>query len=365
MWDSTIVELIDMLLAGYELDIDDLERLLEKGRERSEGHYLEVKQGHPERDRSNPADTIRRYLSGFANSDGGILLLGVNNDWEVVGYSAPGNADSAQWANDCIQRIASNFSPLPRFQVVNHADGSVLVAVATRSLNLVPIIENSRQRYYLRIHDQTRSMPDWMISDLMLGRRAYPYLHISDVSISNIRRHLEGNRFTGNTQYPYEYLSVDFAFLVENESLFWAEDVSMGMIGWVLESRAGRLNNHLLAHVTIQNPSPFGDCQPLVLRHLRQSAQMPFVLDPFSERIININGWNIPLKCVSDFYMYTWNAALYVIARETPPVWYRLSLTINSNLLTLQRSNAFDQIGGENLRLMKTSGGRPTVSWSS
>lgn len=357
MWDSTIVELIDMLLAGYDLESGDLERLLERGKERSEGHYLEVKQGHPERDQSNPTDTIRRYLSGFANSDGGILLLGVNNDWDVVGYSAPGNADAAQWANDCIQNIASYFSPLPRFQVVPHNKGPVLVAAAARSLNLVPVVENARQRYYLRFHDQTKTMPDWMISDLMLGRRAYPYLNISKASILTLRRHRNDNPFQ-------EYLSLDLQFIVENESLAWAQDVTLGMVGWVLEPSAGRISNHLLAHITIQDAIPFGSCHPLVISHQRQSSQASFTLDPFSERTMRNGGWNIPLKCIDNFFMHTWKAVIYVIARKTPPVWYQLSLTIDSNLLTKQQVNAVEQIGEENLRLTKISGGRPIVSWN-
>lgn len=357
MWDSTIVELIDMILAGYEMETDDLVRLLEKGKQRAEGHYLEAKQGHRQMDKGRSSKILRQYISGFANSDGGILLFGVTNDWSVVGFTAPDNTDAVQWATNCIHNMAPSFSPQPRFQTVPHPDGPVLVAATTRSLNLVPVTEGSRQHYYLRFNEETTTMPDWMISDLMLGRRAYPYLHISEVSIQGLRRHWGDN-------HSSEYLSLDFRFVIGNDSLTWAQDIISGMIAWVLESRAGRISNHPLAHITVQNASPFGSCQPLVLKHKRQSSQAPFTLDPFSERAITNPGWNIPLTCNGEFYTYPWKTAIYIIANDAPPVWYQLTFNVDSNLLKMIPNNEVGHLGEENLRLTKISGGRPIVSWS-
>lgn len=355
MWSSTIAELIDLLLTGYEMQPADLERLLEKGKSQSEGHYLEAKQGHPQKDKGNPQDTIRRYVSGFANSDGGILLLGVADNWAIVGFEAPGNIDAAQWANDCIQKIAPYFSPLPRFQVVHHENGKVLVASSARSLNLIPVVENTKQHFYIRIHDHTTTMPDWMISDLMLGRRSYPYLHFSEVSISGLWRQGEDIN---------EYLTVDFKCVVGNNSLVWAQNTTVGMIGWVYGTGSGQLGNHLLTYITIQEPCLFARSRELELQHMRQSAQQPFELDPFSERGTINTGWNIPLRYLDNYYFASWNAALYIIAKETPPVWYQLTLNINSQLLVMHKEQKLRELGSENLCFTRTAVDRPVVSWN-
>lgn len=77
------------------LTLDELRRLLE----REEGQYLEFKSlwdrsGDPPRllDRREVRDTIAEYLAAFANAEGGLLLLGVDDDGTPWGHGYPDEA---------------------------------------------------------------------------------------------------------------------------------------------------------------------------------------------------------------------------------------------------------------------------------
>jgi hypothetical protein len=65
---------------GFEISrmrLSDLKALIERG----EGHYLEFKR------RVSSPEKIARELCAFANSDGGILLIGVDDDGTITGVS--------------------------------------------------------------------------------------------------------------------------------------------------------------------------------------------------------------------------------------------------------------------------------------
>jgi hypothetical protein len=44
-------------------------------------------------------------------------------------------------------------------------------------------IEAGRPVYYFRFHDQTLEAPDYLVTDLILGRREHPYLAIVDFEL--------------------------------------------------------------------------------------------------------------------------------------------------------------------------------------
>jgi hypothetical protein len=218
------LELLEQLIAGHQMTPDDLDDLLNN--QIPEGPFLDYKHGN-ELEKKRPSETIRQYLSGFANSEGGILIVGVDEaSWSVTGCSAPGGKDLAEWAASCVTPIASHFSPLPRFQVVEHSEGKVLVAFAGRSLNYVPCIKTGRLVYYLRFHDQTLEAPDYLISDLMLGRRQHPYLHITGAFLASLYRQ-DGPQGSGVMDLCFQPV-----FQCENQSLSWAESVRLGIICW-------------------------------------------------------------------------------------------------------------------------------------
>jgi len=180
-------ELLDSILRGMELTEAELDEVITELAD--EDQFLDYKHGAL---LDNPAKAapkvVRQYLSAFANADGGILVIGVSEpDGEgnrtVTGCKKPGQTELTEWASDAMSDMASYFSPSPRFQLVEHAEGNVLVCAVARAPGLVPCVEAGRMKYFLRIHDSTVKCPDYLISDLVLGRREHPTLHVDVTSV--------------------------------------------------------------------------------------------------------------------------------------------------------------------------------------
>src|SRR5688572_3703220 len=110
-------KLLEMLSSGEDFSAETLDLLL---RERiSEDQFLEYKHG-AELKKGNASKEIRKYVSGFANSQGGIYIIGVDEEFEVTGCVAPGGGDLAEWAARCLNPIAQYFSLPPRLSNLKH-----------------------------------------------------------------------------------------------------------------------------------------------------------------------------------------------------------------------------------------------------
>ncbi len=206
-------ELLDALLEGKVLQPSELEMLL--GLE--EGQYLDFKDGkitetskleHGKR-------KIRKYVSGFANADGGILVVGVSEE-KPRGISAcdrVGQGDLAAWAKDVVLDMAPFLIPPPRFQVVEGENGPVLLIAVARAPQLVICTESRKARYFLRIHDSTVEVPEYLATDLFLGRRRLPSIDLSCQPAIG--------------QSSAEHFLASFTFTVENVGLLAAEEVEV------------------------------------------------------------------------------------------------------------------------------------------
>lgn len=350
-------EILQSLIAGHRMTPQELDDLLQE--KVSEDLYLDYKHGHLCKDKKQFASTIRVYLSGFANSAGGTLIVGVDGDkWNVTGCSTPGGGDLAEWASRCLVPIASHFSPLPRFQVVKHNKGDVLVAFTDRSYQLVPIVEKGKLVYYLRLHDQTLRTPEYLVSDIMLGRRQYPYLSITEANVE-VKAHERAKDRT-------RILVLGLRCTVENNSLSWAEDVRLGFIAWIERNPPQTISNHLLSYVEVQEPNKDFDKEGIY--NLSHSALPsygdPIGLDPFSTVTLGpLTSNGIPIKVVHDLYRYKWKVAVYLISKEAPPIWHQLDLMVNQELLNVAYSNGEISSSSELLNIKQLSGKRPIVAW--
>lgn len=349
------VELLESLIAGDQMTPDELDDLVRESV--PEDLFLEYKHGNLLTDPKKAARTIRAYLSGFANSAGGILIVGVDEaTWSIDDCSAPGGEDLAEWASRCLTPIATYFSPLPRFQIIRHPDGDVLVAYTDRSLGLVPCIEAGQLVYYLRLHDQTLKAPEYLISDILLGRKQRPYFRITNFGLATLELQQESQ----SGAYDLHFSPL---FECENDSLFRSDFVRLGMISWV-KRPLGRsiLSNHLLSYIEIRNLDEERYSGPRNLVHIERL----FVgIGPFDVGIFKgIETHAIPLRLYNHWYIpYTWKAAVYLMTDETPPVWYQLSVTVNSELLQLARSRASSTSLDAFLEVKRVSGERPIVEW--
>ena len=190
-----------------------------------ESQHLEFKDGMytHKTERRAGRKMIREYVSGFANSSGGLLILGVADDKTISPCNDPiGQIPLIQWASRLFQDMAPYLSPLPKLQVLNHSDGPVLVIACPRSTALVPCVEAGELRYHLRIGDSTIRAPEYLISDLVLGHLKQPVIEAS-LDRKKSRCELDGH--------------VMLVFEVENLSFVTANSVRLGVVAYYDERK--------------------------------------------------------------------------------------------------------------------------------
>lgn len=335
-------------MAGIALTEADINDLLSTNTH--EDLHLDYKSGK-ELLKSNASDTIRQYLTGFANADGGLLIIGVSDSFAVESEKVPGGRGFGHWAASCVSDIAPLFSPPPRFQEIEHPDGTIYVAGVSRSLNLIPCREGGRFVYYLRIHDQTRKAPDYLVSDLILGRRQHPLLNITGIDVPN-------SNITHSSDYNAAYAELQMRFSIENLTLHWAENLRLGIVDCSCSDYGTSISNQLLSYIDLKGwPNSILPAN----RNLYHSSQRINDIEPFTENHESLNrDVIIPMKSRQGRWIScTWKAALYLIGKNTPPVWFQITLDIDQPLLDAvnERENVSRLV-----RLERVVEGRPIVS---
>jgi hypothetical protein len=238
-------ELLDYLLEANTLAPNQLDDFIQMNSE--EGQYFDYKDGiiTTEPNRKKGIQTIREYVSGFANGDGGVLLIGVSDSTPrqiAPCESSIGTLPLDQWASRCLQDMVGYFSPQPRFQVISHAQGPVLAITVARAPSLVACVESRALKYFFRIGDSTIEIPEYLIADLVLGRRQHPLLdvHYHDFTeVSDVREF-------GSPNDRWEVTRASFTFMVENLSLVAAEQVEVGVVSWSLSGDDTEINRYFL-----------------------------------------------------------------------------------------------------------------------
>jgi hypothetical protein len=210
------------------------------------------------------------------------------------------------------------FSPQPRFQVIPHSQGPVLAIAVARAPSLVPCVESRALKYFFRIGDSTLEIPEYLIADLVLGRRQHPLL---DVHYHNFTEVSDVREF-GSPNKDRNVTRTSFDFIVENLSLVAAEQVEVGMVSWALSGDDTEINRYLRTHIDIVERST-GDLKPHVV-HITSDASLSGTgkpnLDPFKKYLITISSFDFPYVGVG----YWLSCAVYVICKGSPPTWFQL-----------------------------------------
>ena len=355
------IDLLESMLGGEDITADELDDLVND--QVSEDLHLEYKHGDELQKGKRAGATIREYVSAFANSAGGVLVVGVDNaTWEVTGCCAPGGGDLREWASRCLTPIAPYLSPQARPDVVQHPKGDVLLVAADRSMNLVPLVEDQKPVYYLRIHDQTIKAPEYLVSDLLLGRRNRPFLDITAFSLEAI------------TSRPASQFSVDHevafipTFTIENGSLAQAVDVSVGITCWSRKESARQsslMSRHLRSFLDVRELSAERIPEFYGLYHDTRNRLAIKELGAFDYQTLHATRVNLPERAYGHRYSLTWYAAVYLMSRETPPTWYQARLTVDQNLFNHLATDP-DNLTPESpfLEFTRLSSERPVVALS-
>jgi hypothetical protein len=354
-------KLLEKLSSGHQLTIDELDDLIKH--KVKEDQFLEFKSGQEVEDK-DAAKTIRDYMCGFANSDGGVLIIGVDTSSgipiKIDGCNNHKKGDLAEWATRCLTEIASYFSPIPKFQVLHHPNGEILVSVAQRSLNLIPQIENKQLIYNLRIHDQTLKAPEYLMSDLLLGRKQKPDFDIVDYKAFNFWRNLDTNNNSMD-------LGFELRIKCESRNIVWAEESRWGVIAWTQfreSMHAATVNQpsgHLLSFVDVQDLPSENQIRPGVLLHFSNNLN---ISKPFDTGHV-ILSLNTPIRFGDQWFSYDWMAALYLVAKNSPPLWYQIDLKINidSSKWVDDKTIISPNENSNLLTVTKLISERPIVAW--
>lgn len=306
---SSTRDALEALLEGDKLLPAELEDFIQS---LNEDQYLDYKDGviTTKQKRNRGAAIIREYVSAFANSEGGILVIGVADQPRGISACTPGKEPLDKWVDNLLSDMYPRLSPPPRIQVITHQKGLVLVIAVARAPELVPCIEARSASYFLRAHHRTFKAPAYLISDLVLGRRQHP---IVEMSISS--GELFGYLGTPNFR-PKLFFSA------ENMGFVTAEQLELGFITWSIGEYGGRLNSSILSYIDLEIAPDVAGLKWKV-QHEVTRARSPEItrLTPFGRVGFEpMENFLFPFleKPVKFF------AAMYFLSRGAPPIWFQV-----------------------------------------
>lgn len=227
---------LDTTLSGAATpaDIDDLIRCrVREGlhHDFKRGGWLE--RGGDANDKKDAPARLRKWVSSFANAEGGVLIIGVaggeqpqkpgDTQWCVDPCPPrPGKNPWYEWATSALRPLVPYCSPQPHSVSIQHTAGEVLVVAVNRSHLLVPCLEDGRHVHYLRVGDSTVQIDDYLYADLVLGRRQRP----------TFDARLDPAKVVSGANVPAE-ISVNL--YIDNRSLVWAPDLHIGVLCYAAE----------------------------------------------------------------------------------------------------------------------------------
>ena len=337
-------EWLDWLLESHEPTDAELRQIVRDCPR--EDQWIEYKAGAV-LGQDDPPALIREYASGFANADGGALVVGYRHDVGTFdGARAPGGGSLKDWASRALTPIRTGSTlPEPRFAVTPIDGVEVLLVSVGRARIPVADIRSRVPVFFVRMGDQTLEMPHWLVTDLLLGRRAQPNLRLVDVTVEivNVAR-LFCQRVEG--------LDVALKVTYENEALILAEHVRAGLVGWAAVPPT-TLPRQLERRIQVEPPPEdlivggpdawrgwgithafpnYGVAPPLV---------DALVVEPFAFSSDLLRAWRLPVfkRCdpqqtepegpAHANVAVEMKAALYLLAKNAEPSWWQLTLRYN------------------------------------
>lgn len=326
-------------MSGEPLTADDIDNLVP----RDEGLQLEFKNGKLAADRESPFK-VRRHVSAFANSEGGLLILGVEDKGHAVTGVEVRGGNAVEWASRVLQPLSPWLAPSPRIHTVSHAAGEVLVIAVQRAPALVPVVNDGRMAYYLRIGESSAQAPEYLISDLLLGHRRHPVLDVRP-------------DITCDAPAPFDF-SIGIAFDVENCSLVPAPAPTIGVVVWTTSLvKIGRAPTALLEWVEVKDPNPaLGvGAAPMVLglaaARNQSGKDEGSTIHSFETVRITRGG----LIHISARHGARLRAAVYAQALGHRPEWYQLEVVI--------KPDSVGRAPSVEARMEKAVGAPPVVAY--
>jgi len=305
-----------------------------------EGQFHEFK-GGPTTKRK-PPEILREYLAGFANAEGGVLLLGVTNEppRKVVGTAGWLPTNPGAWAVQATRDLLPFLATPPVFLSVDYGGQTVLLAAVERSPLLVPCIEDGQSVYYYRSGSSTFPMRESLIADLILGRRRGPVMTITSACLDYHRMQSPG------------ICEVQFSLMVDNESFGFASDLSAGVVAWTLGNGPYlKPNPELLRAVELVKSA--ADLVPTFLGRSTSEQAGDAVVRPFATQIQISFARKLRVPERRALVRF----ATYVAPRDCAPQWFQCTLEWAPDTSPSTQPNRFATVE----RVYRT---RPLVEWT-
>ena len=185
--------------------------------------------------------------------------------------------------------------------------------------------------------DKTLEAPDYLVSDLLLGRREQPIVELSPYEVG----------FSGDSKS--EPVAVMFGLSVMNQGLSWAEDVQVGIVGWSLQETAVQLDNgRLLSYLDVRPPRYDGRYIPVLVHTPRDAKHVR----PFTTAYPpDCGAFLLPRRC-------SWKGAAYLLPRGAPPIWWQMTYEHQADATLTNRERAL-----RCMRLERVMATAPQVTW--
>lgn len=311
-------EFVERFLEGGAATPDDIDALIrsrapESVRLEYKGGDWLSKTGSAERGKPvKPGPRIAAWVSSFANTAGGVLVVGVDHDGvrrdlphrvnaQTCGDWGADGDSVRQKATSALHGIAARHVVPPRITVVDHRDGMVLVVGVERAPDLIPCEDaGGAPLYYVRTLDGTTALADMVAADLLVGRRARPTFGLT--------AKLE----QGNAGPQGFDLNVTLS--IRNEGLVWVDDLRAGIVWRSAGCRDARLglDPHLAREVDAPEPSCVGHV-------VAQEANYRWgALPPMAEVLTG------PMVATHLGRIGTFSVGAYVVAKGHPPQWWQV-----------------------------------------
>jgi hypothetical protein len=377
---SSARDLRDLLLRDDPLTLEDLQHFIE-GPGSSEGLYVDYKAADElhksDKDRKH---TIRQYVAAFANSEGGVLIIGVKEPTDddrkkgkkpfidpidpVFATSIDKNG-LKQWTAQVTRDLVGALGGPPRISVIHTKPtddetptGQILLVAVPRAPSLVSVINKGAPAYYFRIEDQAREVPQSLVVDLLLGRRSTPHLVVSAVGgkatvdeTPVLHSDPHGRQTVRSTA-----ATIELELMITNDSIVSARNITAGLIFMgrydrPIDSEVRRtrhkppvLPQSLLEYISHRDLRPDDDRSdpfshapsrldmPHALHHILLTPRPSLSLRPFQQETVSITDEHA-LECVHlpapTNRTIVFACALYLLPEDREPLWYQVSINLH------------------------------------